>query len=104
TRKQFDGIGDDVEVLSQFGVPFEVLDQAGCAAAEPALARVQEKFVGGLRLPGDETGDCYIFTQELAERCAGSVAFRFGENILAILQDGRRVTGVRTSSGRIEAD
>src|SRR5690606_16815288 len=104
TQKQFDGIGNDVEVLSQFSVPFEVLDRAGCAAAEPALGLVQEKFVGGLRLPGDETGDCYMFTRKLAELTAETVRYRFGETILEILSDGRKVTGVRTSSGRIEAD
>ena len=27
---------------------------AGCIAAEPALGRVQDILVGGLRLPGDE--------------------------------------------------
>ena len=34
--------------------------------AEPALAAVRDKIVGGLRLPQDETGDCQMFTQALA--------------------------------------
>ena len=43
TQKQVDGTGGDIEVLKQFGVPFEVLDPAGCIAAEPALgARARE--------------------------------------------------------------
>ena len=62
TQKQLDGIGGDVAVLEQYGVPFEVLDRAGFCAAEPALQLTQEKFVGALRLPGDETGDCYKFS------------------------------------------
>ena len=37
---QLAGIGGDVEVLKQYGVPFELLDPAGCIAAEPALAKV----------------------------------------------------------------
>ncbi|MFT7755581.1 UNVERIFIED_CONTAM: FAD-dependent oxidoreductase, partial [Salmonella enterica subsp. enterica serovar Enteritidis] len=61
-QSQYDGTGGDIEVLKQFGVPYELIDPAGCIAAEPALANVREKFVGGLRLPGDETGDCKIFT------------------------------------------
>jgi D-amino-acid dehydrogenase len=32
TQKQLDGIGGDVEVLQQYGVPFEVLDRAGFCA------------------------------------------------------------------------
>jgi D-amino-acid dehydrogenase len=31
TQKQLDHIGGDVEVLQQYGVPFEVLDRDGCA-------------------------------------------------------------------------
>jgi D-amino-acid dehydrogenase len=104
TQQQLDGIGGDVEVLEKFGVPFEILDQAGCINAEPALARVREKFVGGLRLPGDETGDCHMFTGKLAALAAGSVDFRYDATIREILTDGRRVTAARTDSGLIEAD
>ncbi|RIK85143.1 MAG: D-amino acid dehydrogenase [Hyphomicrobiales bacterium] len=107
TQKQLDGIGGDVEVLRKFGVPFEVLDRAGCAAAEPALARVGEKFVGGLRLPGDETGDCHIFTGRLAGMAAegnNPVDFRYGVTVREILSDGRRATGARTDAGTFEAD
>ena len=66
TQAQLDGTADDIAVLKQYGVPFEVLDRDGCVAAEPALADVQDKFAGGLRLPQDETGDCHMFTQALA--------------------------------------
>jgi len=104
TQKQLDGIGGDVEVLRSFGVPFEVLDRAGCAAAEPALGRVSEKFVGGLRLPGDETGDCHAFTRALSGLAAGAVDFRYGVTIREIVGDGRRVTGVRTDAGLLTAD
>jgi D-amino-acid dehydrogenase len=79
TQKQLDGTGADIEVLKQFGVPFELLDAAGCIEAEPALARVREKIRGGLRLPGDETGDCKMFTERLAAICSErGVKFRYG--------------------------
>ena len=38
-------------------------------AVEPALGLVREKIAGGLRLPGDETGDCFKFTSALAAVC-----------------------------------
>lgn len=104
TQKQLDGIGGDVEVLKGFGVPFEVLDRDGCAAAEPALTHVREKFVGGLRLPGDETGDCHLFTTRLAALAAGRVDFRYGVAVAGIETDGRRATGVRTDQGTVAAD
>ena len=55
----------------QYGVPFELLDRAGYVKVEPALDLVKEKFVGALRLPGDETGDCFKFTQRLAKMAEG---------------------------------
>ena len=79
TQQQLDGIGGAVGVLRQYGVPFEVLDREGFCRVEPALKLTQEKFVGALRLPGDETGDCFQFTQRLADMAKGlGVSFRFG--------------------------
>jgi D-amino-acid dehydrogenase len=43
-----------------------VLDRAGCIAAEPGLAASSSPIAGGLRLPNDETGDCFKFTNALA--------------------------------------
>ena len=104
TQKQLDHTGDDIAVLKRFGVPFEVLDRQGCIAAEPALGRVADKFVGGLRLPADETGDCQMFTTGLAALVSAAVDFRYGVTVREILHDGRKATGVRTDGGTVEAD
>ena len=76
TQAQLEAVARDVEVLRAQGVPFEVLDREGLVRAEPALAAVQSDLVGALRLPGDETGDCQLFTTRLAER-AQSLGVRF---------------------------
>lgn len=105
TQKQVDHTGDDIEVLKKFGVPYEVLDPAGCIAAEPALASVREKFKGGLRLPGDETGDCQMFTARLAEHAAArGVTFRFGTTIDGMVLEAGNIAGVSTSAGLLTAD
>src|SRR5690606_29741682 len=65
--KQIDGIAKDIEVLRDDGVPFDVLDPDGCIAAEPGLAPSRANIAGGLRLPDDETGDCFKFTNALAD-------------------------------------
>ena len=104
THHQLDGIGNDVEVLKQFGVAFEVLDRAGCTIAEPALGQVPEKFVGGLRLPGDETGDCRLFTERLAELASPAVDFRYGVTVKELVHEGGRVLGARTDQGEIRSD
>ena len=105
TQRQLDGVGKDVEILKDYGVPFEVLDRDGCCRYEPALARVKERFVGALRLPGDETGDCYKFTQRLAAMAeALGVEFKYGTAIEALIHAGGQVSGVRTGAGMLTAD
>ncbi len=105
TQKQLDGIDKDVAILKAFGVPFQVLDRAGYLEYEPALAPVKDKFVGALRLPGDETGDCFKFTQNLAKMAeALGVNFRFGCSITGIEHDGRQITAIRTDQGKVQAD
>jgi D-amino-acid dehydrogenase len=105
TQKQVDGTAKDIEILKQYGVPYEVLDHEGYLKYEPALSLVKEKFVGALRLPGDETGDCYLFTQKLAKMAeALGVDFRYGVNIRALNRDGNRIGGVQTDAGEIKAD
>jgi D-amino-acid dehydrogenase len=105
TQKQLDGAGTDTAILEQFGLPYEVLDQAGSIAVEPALARVKEKFVGALRLPGDETGDCFKFTQNLAKLAQDlGVVFEYGVSVEKILREGDKITAVKTSKGEYKAD
>ncbi|MBK7457577.1 MAG: D-amino acid dehydrogenase [Betaproteobacteria bacterium] len=105
TQKQLDGVAKDIEVLKSSGVPFEVLDRKGFVEVEPGLAETQHKFVGALRLPGDETGDCFKFTQSLAKMAeALGVRFRFGVAIEGLEQAGSRITGVRTAEGLLTAD
>ena len=105
TQKQFDGSASDIAVLKESGVAFELLGREGCIRHEPALARVSGKFVGGLLLPGDETGDCFKFTQALARLAAErGVEFRFGTAIRAISRGSERILGVDTAAGTLSAD
>src|SRR5690554_741464 len=82
TQAQLDAAANDMVVLEEMGVPFELLDRGGLAGAEPALAKVSHKLSGGLRLPNDQTGDCLMFTRRLAEMAVElGVEFRFGQTI-----------------------
>jgi len=105
TQKQLDHIHGDVEVLKQYGVPFEVLDPKGCVAAEPGLATAKVPFVGALRLPNDDTGDCKLFTEALAAKAAAAgVTFQYGVAIEGIRTSGDTISGVATSRGMLSAD
>ena len=107
TQQQLDDTSKDIEVLKQYDVPFELLDRDGFVRHEPALALVRDKFVGALRLPNDETGDCFLFTQRLAKMAAAmGVDFRFGLNIRQLQRQGSspRIAAVDTDRGPIEGD
>ncbi|OIQ64259.1 D-amino acid dehydrogenase small subunit [mine drainage metagenome] len=73
---------------------------------EPALAAVRGKFVGGLRLTADRTGDCRMFTMALAEKAAElGVKFHYAQTIEQIAVEAGRVVGVDTDQmGRVTGD
>ena len=105
TQAQLDGTAADIAILKRYGVAFELLDRAGFIHHEPALAHVQEKFVGGLLLPGDETGDCFKFTQNLAALAAKQgVQFRYGTRIQRLQLAGKQIDGLVTDAGTLKAD
>ena len=104
-QRQVDEAAHDIAVLERYGVPYALLDVAGCEQAEPALARVRGRILGGLRLPGDETGDCYKFTQALAGMAAQlGVTFRHGVEVRSLAAEGGRISAVDTSAGQLKAD
>jgi D-amino-acid dehydrogenase len=107
TQKQVNASLADQAVLAEYDSPFEVLDRDGCIAAEPGLAGVAEKFVGGLRLTADRTGDCRLFTMGLAQKTAVLGAkFHYGVTIKRIVVEAGRVTAIESTgaSGPVVGD
>ncbi len=105
TEKQIAGAQKDIAVLEEYDVPYELLDAEGCVDAEPALDRVRGKFLGGLRLPLDETGDCFLFTQALAARSAEmGVTFQYDTSIQSLVPGAAGIDHVETTRGDLRAD
>lgn len=105
SQKEMDAAAADVVILQRCQVPHEMVDVNACIKQEPALANVKDKIVGGLYLPGDGTGDCYKFTNALAEECRKlGVTFMMNTEIQSIETARGQVTGVKTSAGELKAD
>ncbi len=105
TQQQLDGSAKDIAVLQEANVPFELLSPADLKQAEPALAAVSHKLTGGLRLPGDETGDCQLFTTRLAALAESlGVKFRYNTPIDALAIAGGKIAGVQCGSETVRAD
>ncbi|GGX41858.1 D-amino acid dehydrogenase [Saccharospirillum salsuginis] len=104
-KKQLHSIRQDLDVLDDMGIPYELLDAEGCLAVEPGLAHGSRNFVGGLRLINDLTGDCHLFTQTLVDECRKmGVEFRFDTVIDSIKATTRNIMYVCTGSRVIKGD
>ena len=96
---------ENTRILEAAGIPHKVLGPKGCIDVEPGLAHARVQFAGGLHLPADETGDCQLFTQALADHAGGrGVRYRFGTIADDLRIEGGRVKSVATSSGALSAD
>lgn len=104
-QAQLEAVDADRSILEDYGIDSACLDVDQCIEVEPALARVKEKIIGGLRIPIDETGDCFKFTNVLAAKAeALGVTFHFGVDIKALKEEGGRIHAVETSAGIFSAD
>ena len=104
-ERKIDGMRKDCLNHDSFGTPYEVLDQPGCRAHEPALG-LAKGYVGALRLPNDKTGDAHLFTKGFHGACVGrGIEFHIGASIRALVADGRRIDHVALyNGGRIDGD
>ncbi len=99
TQKQLDAEAKDIAVLNRLNIPFEHLDPEGCVAVEPGLASVKDNLLGGLRLLNDETGDCQMFTKNLADEAQKlGVKFRQKITINRLLTSHGKINGVEINT------
>ena len=92
--------------LHEAGFAAEMLDAAGIAAAEPALAEAAPRYAGALFAKAGETADAHLFTAGLARAAeAAGVTFRYGASVARLAVAAGAVTGVVLEGGeRIGAD
>ncbi len=105
-QRDFEAMARHAESMRALGVQREVKPAAQCLDLEPALKHSNDRVVGGVYDPKDESGDACRFTQELARIAASrGVVFRFGRAIEAIETAGDRVSALRLQGGeRAAAD
>lgn len=105
TEQQFDNAAKDITVLDDAGVPYSLLTADQLVTVEPALAKVAHKLIGGLRLPNDETGDCKLFTEQLAKMAEqAGVKFIFNRSVDKLLVESDQIAGVLCGDDIISAD
>lgn len=77
-----------------------------CLALEPALALKPDEFAGGVYTASEQVGDCGLFCDQLFARLKESnrVEVRMDTLIGRPVVKNRRMTGVETDQGTVEAD
>jgi D-amino-acid dehydrogenase len=95
----------EVQLLDRLGIAYRFLDRAACVAHEPALRDSQDKIVGGMFFPGDESGDCRRFTEELAVRAQQQGArFLASTSVTRLVAEHDRIVRIDTGRGELTAD
>lgn len=94
-----------MRILTDNGLPLEVVDRDRAAAIDPALLPTRDRIAGGIYAPSDESGDARLFTRNLADWCAErGVRFLYGTTIRGVETASGEVTGLVTDKGTLTAD
>ncbi len=93
------------EFQNSLGGRQHVLGREACLALEPALASIAHRLAGGVFAPDDESGDAHLLCRGLADWLRHHGATLLTDvAVHRLARDGRRLLGVETDRGVIEAD
>jgi D-amino-acid dehydrogenase len=95
----------NMTLMKDHGHAVEIIDAQRCVEIEPALRPIVGKIAGAVYCPTDGSGDCRLFTVQLAEACRKlGVEFRFGVQIKGLAQRAGKITDVVTDKGAVSGD
>lgn len=105
TEEEMEGGVRAAAVLERLGINHRLVDREELDAIEPALRESAVDISGGLHLPNDETGDCRLFCERLAELLAArGCTFRYDTGVLRLEHAGGRIERAVTTAGDMHAD
>lgn len=92
--REFEHSQQMAEVMRDHGVDRRIVSADEVVAIEPALAGARHTIVGGDYTPEDESGDAFLFTQELARMASqAGVEFRYGTQLSRLVAAGGGIHG-----------
>ena len=95
SQKSFDEAGGAAELMRRHGVNRQVVSKDELLKIEPALRGFADRIVGGTYTESDESGDCLLFTQQLAGLCRDKgMQSLMGHDILRIQASAGQVQAV----------
>jgi len=105
-QKSLDTGARHMQMLADLGLEIEILGRDELVRREPALSQAGSKIAGGVFSSTDQTGDCRMFSQRLAEWCEAhaQVTLHYSTLITGFDRDRRMVKAVLTDKGPVTAD
>ena len=103
TAGRMEELKRNASMAKVFGLTVNVVSPSEIRSLYPLVKT--DDVLGGIHIPSDGYGNAVDITQALAKgaRAGGAQIFQ-DLKVTRILKEGRRVTGVETEQGRIEAD
>lgn len=101
-----DQLEEDLKSLTELGIQNKLItDKTELFKIEPGLAYSHANIEGGLWMPGDETGDCNLFTKNLRAICEDNgVNFFFNSEVEHISFEGNKIRDVLIAGKQHTAD
>ncbi len=107
-KKSFESALKEADFVGSLGCKVQILNPDECVAKEPTLIKIltNKNLIGGIFYPEDASGNCFLFTQNLAKICRDKygVKFEFSTEIKNLLTNHEKITGINTSNGVFVAD
>lgn len=105
TEEQMKAAHAQSVTLESLKINHEILTPDEVLAVEPGLKHSSKTVAGGLRLIEEESGDCALFTQRLAEAAEqAGVEFHYNTTVESLQTDGDKIERVIAQNGEYQAD
>ena len=103
--KEMDKVKKDIAILEKFNIKSSLLDAEDCVKIEPGLKYVKNKIAGGIQFMDDFTGNCYLFSTEIYQKCVEmGVNFEFNTEIKSLQINNNKISSVLTDKDEYRAD
>jgi D-amino-acid dehydrogenase len=108
SQKKLDSAIKEAEIHSAIGCKAQILNAEECVKKEPTLIKLfdEKKLAGGIFYDIDASGNCALFTEQLAKICQEKygVTFEYGTDIKNIFTNYTKITGINTDKVVFTAD
>lgn len=109
SQKDLDHAAEQAQFQNRFSGDTKIMDpidRAACLQKEPTLQYAERNIVGGVFCSVDESGDCGLFTENLAKIAAKEFGVKFSYNttIEKLEVNKGKITAVVTDKGRVSSD